>query len=86
MKWGIAIGFFVMGLTNYFWPGTNGWFDPPIQMPPAEARIVLAILWGRCGRALVYAGAAKGFEPWVRQVKHRLEMFHNMSYANRRYE
>ena len=44
MKRGIALGFFMMGLTNYFWPGTNGW-DPPIQMTPAEARIVLAILW-----------------------------------------
>jgi hypothetical protein len=45
MKRGIAVGFFVMGLTNYFWPGTNGWWDPPIQMTAAEARIVLAILW-----------------------------------------
>jgi hypothetical protein len=45
MKRGIALSFAAMGLSNYFWPGTNGWFDRPIAMTAAEARIVLAILW-----------------------------------------
>ena len=64
---GVAVEFFMAGLMNWYWPEFNGFFLDPVKVTAGEA-----------GKNSAISATCM-----VRQVKHRLEMFHNISYANR---